>query len=372
MFGVLEDIGRQVVSHSTGLGQVWYLLVFVFRLGIVTTVGSSVYGDEQGAFMCSERVVGCTNMCYNQFAKISHIRFWAFQVVAVSTPTLLFHLYVKYVTTQIRKLEIANKAIESIEDKDSENCLDAFDNQTKKEISHMERRKRALGRYKMKEVVRGDSIVIVPQNRKIQIANLINLLIRLTIEIVFIFFGASLFNIKDGRRQPALSFSEYAWMKVPGYYKCNDEDAETKFACHMHLQDDGTVPCWVSRPYEKTVLLRYMNIASIVCVFITAFEIFSLFRRMFRHKQNGNKANLTKQPDYAFNPTNFFSGRKPNDYVQPPLIYYPTKDTKRSASIELTDMNEINKKKKQSKRQQKDNKSYYSSDSNCYDDECSI
>lgn len=40
----------------------------------------SVYGDEQSAFKCSTQEPGCVNMCFNEFSKISHIRFWAFQV----------------------------------------------------------------------------------------------------------------------------------------------------------------------------------------------------------------------------------------------------------------------------------------------------
>ena len=50
-----------------------FILIFLFNVLIV-------YGDEQSQFNCNEKMVGCRQMCYNQFAKISHIRFWAFQV----------------------------------------------------------------------------------------------------------------------------------------------------------------------------------------------------------------------------------------------------------------------------------------------------
>ena len=41
----------------------------------------AVYEDELDFFSCSENVAGCNLMCYDEFTKISHNKFWAFQVV---------------------------------------------------------------------------------------------------------------------------------------------------------------------------------------------------------------------------------------------------------------------------------------------------
>ena len=40
-------------------------LKFIFRLLIVSMIGSQVYGDEQGQFKCDTNQPGCQNVCYN-------------------------------------------------------------------------------------------------------------------------------------------------------------------------------------------------------------------------------------------------------------------------------------------------------------------
>ena len=41
----------------------------------------TVYNDEQSMFQCiTDTGAGCENQCYNDFAPISHIRYWAFHV----------------------------------------------------------------------------------------------------------------------------------------------------------------------------------------------------------------------------------------------------------------------------------------------------
>ena len=40
----------------------------------------TVYEDEESTFECSTKFKGCDSMCYNEYSKISHLRFWSFQV----------------------------------------------------------------------------------------------------------------------------------------------------------------------------------------------------------------------------------------------------------------------------------------------------
>ena len=47
MWGVLEKASDHVSKFASIFGQMWYLLVFVFRLIVVATIGGAVYGDEQ-------------------------------------------------------------------------------------------------------------------------------------------------------------------------------------------------------------------------------------------------------------------------------------------------------------------------------------
>ena len=47
---ILQDNTRVIKQYSTPICKIWFVITFVFRLMIVTTVGSQVYGDEQGSF----------------------------------------------------------------------------------------------------------------------------------------------------------------------------------------------------------------------------------------------------------------------------------------------------------------------------------
>lgn len=105
MHKILEDIVGEVTRYSTVWGQIWYLIVFGYRFIVVSLLGEYVYEDEQEMFRCSVDLAGCTEMCYNEYAKISHLRFWGFQLLAVTAPTFVFHFYSLYVQRQIAKIE---------------------------------------------------------------------------------------------------------------------------------------------------------------------------------------------------------------------------------------------------------------------------
>ncbi|XP_044531527.1 gap junction delta-2 protein-like [Gracilinanus agilis] len=80
----------EVQNHSTVIGKIWLTALLIFRILLVTLVGDAVYGDEQSKFTCNTLQPGCTNVCYNSFAPISHLRFWIFQIVLVATPSIFY------------------------------------------------------------------------------------------------------------------------------------------------------------------------------------------------------------------------------------------------------------------------------------------
>lgn len=290
MWGLLEKITTQVVNYSSSPGQVWYILVFGYRLVVITSLGGSVYGDEQGAFSCSESLVGCENMCYNAFAKISHLRFWAFQLIAISTPTIFFHLFTLHIQSQIEKIKETEKALKSLETGEVTNGGADYDNKMEKDFRKLPRRRNQVGKFKIKEVYRGTEKKEVPQSKRIKAAFIVSLLIRLAVEILFTYFGYQLFNI-EGSSNGLSSLKSFLWMRVPALYQCKENgDKHLKIACGQHFIKDGDyIPCWVSRPYEKTVFLRYMNILSFVCMIITMFEVVQFIVRQFTHKQSNQK-----------------------------------------------------------------------------------
>ena len=67
-------------------------LTFLCRLIPAVTIGDAAYGDEQSDFECVTTQPGCKQMCYTMFAPISHVRFWAMQILILSFPTMIFSM----------------------------------------------------------------------------------------------------------------------------------------------------------------------------------------------------------------------------------------------------------------------------------------
>uniref|UniRef100_A0A673AT79 Gap junction protein n=1 Tax=Sphaeramia orbicularis TaxID=375764 RepID=A0A673AT79_9TELE len=77
-------------NHSTVIGKIWLTMLLIFRILLVALVGDAVYSDEQSKFTCNTQQPGCNNVCYDTFAPVSHLRFWVFQIVLVSTPSIFY------------------------------------------------------------------------------------------------------------------------------------------------------------------------------------------------------------------------------------------------------------------------------------------
>ncbi|XP_051852465.1 gap junction delta-2 protein-like [Antechinus flavipes] len=96
----------EVQNHSTVIGKIWLTALLIFRILLVTLVGDAVYGDEQSKFTCNTLQPGCTNVCYNSFAPISHLRFWIFQIVLVATPSIFYIVCVLHQVALEERLDV--------------------------------------------------------------------------------------------------------------------------------------------------------------------------------------------------------------------------------------------------------------------------
>ncbi|XP_026690574.2 gap junction beta-2 protein isoform X1 [Ciona intestinalis] len=301
MWHLLEKISEQVTKYSTFLGQLWYILVFVFRLIVVVTIGGAVYGDEQSAFKCSTDVVGCQNICYNQFAKVSHMRFWAFQLLAVATPTVFFHFYSMYMSGEIQKLKNSEEHLRQLEEADQDHLLPK-NAQDEKDFKKMSKRRKSIGHVKVRRIYSGNELKEIPYTNKIHYAYYLSIIIRLVMEGVFIYIGYTLFKLMDTKcldnpTDPMCPGSNnpiyFLWMRVPAMYKCEGNPGTDVYtACTMHVRDNGFVPCFVSRPYEKTVFLCYMSILSGICFVISALELVIVSIRRFWKKRKPTHKHL--------------------------------------------------------------------------------
>ncbi|KAG7478745.1 gap junction delta-2 protein-like [Solea senegalensis] len=91
---ILGRFLSEVQNHSTVIGKIWLTMLLIFRILLVALVGDAVYSDEQSKFTCNTRQPGCSNVCYDTFAPVSHLRFWVFQIVLVSTPSIFYIVFV--------------------------------------------------------------------------------------------------------------------------------------------------------------------------------------------------------------------------------------------------------------------------------------
>lgn len=104
-WSILGRFLTEVQNHSTVIGKIWLTVLLIFRILLVTLVGDAVYSDEQSKFTCNTLQPGCNNVCYDTFAPVSHLRFWVFQIVLVSTPSIFYVVYVLHKITKDEKLE---------------------------------------------------------------------------------------------------------------------------------------------------------------------------------------------------------------------------------------------------------------------------
>ncbi|XP_039249747.1 gap junction beta-2 protein-like isoform X2 [Styela clava] len=321
MWHLLEKISEQVTKYSTWLGQLWYICVFVFRLIVVVTIGGAVYGDEQSAFKCSTQEIGCTNMCFNVFSKISHIRFWAFQLLAVATPTVFFHFYSMSVTGQIEKLKKAEEAL-----KLEEGDLEPIDNpKMEKDFKKMSRRKKSIGNVKLKKVYSGGDLKEIPYTMKIHYAYYLSVIVRLALEAVFIYLAYGLFHFMDPTYAEDMAVLDFLWFKVPAMFKCVGPHPEVMAACNQHLGHGvGHVPCWVSRPWEKTIFIRYMNVLSAICFLLSAVELVYLTLKGILGKRRHHRPRFFSQRPHPRQDSVFYATAPNGHHMREHENFYPT------------------------------------------------
>ncbi|XP_069762025.1 gap junction delta-3 protein-like [Narcine bancroftii] len=89
----LSDLLQSITNFAPMLGRVWLLLMLIFRILVLATVGSDIFEDEQEEFTCNTLQPGCKQVCYNKAFPISPFRFWVFHIVMLSVPCLLFVVY---------------------------------------------------------------------------------------------------------------------------------------------------------------------------------------------------------------------------------------------------------------------------------------
>lgn len=242
----------EISNHSTFVGKIWLTVLIVFRIVLTAVGGESIYYDEQSKFVCNTQQPGCENVCYDAFAPLSHVRFWIFQVIMSTTPTILYLGFAmhkiarmddtEYRTVRNRKSKrmpiVSRGAVrdyEEAEDNGEEDPMIAEEIEPEKpDKPGKDSEKKHDGR---RRILR-DGLM------KVYVCQLLS---RSAFEVAFLFGQYIL----------------YGFEVIPSYV-C------TRSPC------PHTVDCFVSRPTEKTIFLLIMYVVSFLCLLLTVLEIIHL------------------------------------------------------------------------------------------------
>jgi hypothetical protein len=262
----LQKVVEKALHYSTPLGTIWLFLLFTFRMFIFSVVGGSVYGDESSNFKCDTNQPGCQNVCFNRFSPISHMRFWAFQMMFVCLPSLCFMTFAQFEEAKISKIEIQEEKLlkQGQDDESTYYSQDYMKLNKKKE-------KFGLHKKKTKTTITKDGAQDVVWTPRIRLIYVVHLIFKLVIEAVFLYFSYILQKQQSKK-------SGMAAMWVPEKYECTHGDTEENSACSQN----PLIPCWVSRPWEKTIFMLYMTSVTVISILLCLMEFVYVLTRTTR------------------------------------------------------------------------------------------
>ncbi|KAK6492086.1 gap junction gamma-1 protein-like [Huso huso] len=274
----LTRLLEEIHNHSTFVGKVWLTVLIIFRIVLTAVGGESIYSDEQTKFTCNTKQPGCDNVCYDSFAPLSHVRFWVFQIIMISTPSIMYlgyaiHKIARSSEEERRRFKKFRKKPHAIKWKATQTLDEVLEEEEEEpmvyedtlEVHEMKPESKVQGR----EQVKHDGRRRIMQEGLMKIY-VLQLLARAIFEVAFLGGQYLLYGFK-----------------VSPSYIC------AKNPCPHQ------VDCFVSRPTEKTIFLLIMYVVSCLCLLLNICEMFHLgigsIRDIIR-----NRRNKGKRPSYSY------------------------------------------------------------------------
>jgi len=287
-YKTLDDWTQKISHYGTDLSMVYYILIFTYRGLIATLVGEKVYQTE--GMKCDTKEAGCATLCFDEYASPSMFRLWAYQILSVVAPMVLFYAYEQYCQQKAKK-EDERIAKEDEEEEKEFNRLKELNEVQGNFVPQVRQRK-----YKHKTKYYGEKKETIVSNSWLRWAFIAQLVVRLGIEIFFVLYKHSLYNFENNRPEqgPWVGRTNYYFnMDVPGTYLCGfDENRRTDAvakACKGSIVSSGYALCFVEFYKEKTYYVRFMNVVDIICILVTLMDVLMCLKRMYQHKQLSNK-----------------------------------------------------------------------------------
>ncbi|ROL41818.1 Gap junction gamma-1 protein [Anabarilius grahami] len=255
----LTHLLDEISNHSTFVGKIWLTLLIIFRIVLTVVGGETIYQDEQSKFVCNTQQPGCENVCYDAFAPLSHVRFWVFQIIMITTPSIMYLGFAMHKIARMADEEYRphKRKLLSMVHRGVSRDYDEVDDMGEEapmmleEVEPSEKNTKAASTDKS-AAASSVSDTKHDGRRRIQRDGLmkvyaLQLVSRVAFEIAFLFGQYILYGFE-----------------VAPSYIC------TRSPC------PHTVDCFVSRPTEKTIFLVIMYVVSILCLVLTVLEILHL------------------------------------------------------------------------------------------------
>lgn len=242
-WSILGRFLTEVQNHSTVIGKIWLTVLLIFRILLVTLVGDAVYSDEQSKFTCNTLQPGCNNVCYDTFAPVSHLRFWVFQIVLVSTPSIFYIIYVLHKITKDEKMETERIHAEANHPSrlEGDAAKLAYGAQGEEWGGQDEGSvEQSLLQEDFGEVGKDPTTL----SSQVLLIYIVHVLIRSVLEITFLVGQYYLFGFE-----------------VPHLFRCQTYPCPTR------------TDCFVSRATEKTIFLNFMFSISLGCFLLNIVEL---------------------------------------------------------------------------------------------------
>uniref|UniRef100_A0A4W4GRB7 Gap junction protein n=1 Tax=Electrophorus electricus TaxID=8005 RepID=A0A4W4GRB7_ELEEL len=276
----LTRLLEEIHNHSTFVGKVWLSLLIIFRIVLTAVGGESIYADEQTKFTCNTKQPGCDNVCYDAFAPLSHLRFWVFQIIMISTPSVMYlgyaiHKIARASEEEERKLHwqrLRNERRgrwqdephlnEVLEEDEDDEVLEPmiYANELKAQEPKPQNDQKDVKHDGRRRIMREGLMRIY----------VLQLLSRAVFEVGFLTGQYLLYGF---RVDPS-----YVCSKVPCPHR---------------------VDCFISRPTEKTIFLLVMYVVSFLCLLLNVCEMLHLGIGALRDKLR-KRRRPSQRPPYSY------------------------------------------------------------------------
>lgn len=276
----LHTVSEKLLKYSTPFGHIWVAITFLCRLIPLATIGDNLYADEQDNFECITTQPGCGQMCYNLFAPMSLVRFWGMQILITCFPSLIFSMIAANYNA---KYNLIKGRVTSNEKEASGNGSIGASSYVNSALYLRDTRLLRKYKKKVRKNVLEETTEELIWAPGMRMWYMIHLFGKLVLELFFVW---ALYVLQVYQNKKTGFFEVWT---VPYKYQCTFGGEFDNWACSQ----DESIPCWVSRPWEKKIFLLYMTFMSFCSVVVVTCDFFYVI-----HKISAKKIRRRKQKQF--------------------------------------------------------------------------